>query len=132
MKKDVQILLVIDNAPMLRFLNTLFFGKYNLVSMDNAVDAFRWLEQGHFPSLIISDLIMPAMDNKCLIKNLKISGFYRYTPIIVLSSIPQSAECLKEWASKIDAYFAKPFNPVQLTTSIDNLISINYGTQTAA
>jgi CheY-like chemotaxis protein len=132
MKKNVEILLVIDNAPMLQFLNNLFYGKYRVVAIDSVVDAFRWLEQGNFPSLIISDLIMPLMDNKCLIKNLKISGFYRYTPIIVLSSVPQSMECLKEWASKIDAYFSKPFNPVQLTQSIDNLIALNYGTQNAA
>ncbi|MCD6011766.1 MAG: response regulator receiver [Flavipsychrobacter sp.] len=132
MKKDVEILLVIDNEPMQQFLNTLFFDKYNVVTMPNAVDAFRWLEEGHFPSLIISDLIMPVMDNKCLIRNLKISGFYRYTPIIVLSSMPQSEECLMEWASQIDAYFTKPFNPLQLTFSVDHLLSTNYGTQTAA
>jgi two-component system chemotaxis response regulator CheY len=132
MKQDVEILLVIDNPSMLQFLDTLFYEKYKVVAMSNAIDAFRWLEQGNFPSLIISDLIMPVMDNVSLIKNLKISGFYRYTPIIVLSSIPQSKECLKEWASQVDAYFAKPFNPVQLTLSVDNLLSVNYGTQNAA
>jgi DNA-binding response OmpR family regulator len=75
---------------------------------------------------------MPVMDNKILIKNLKISGFYRYTPIIVLSAELHSEDCLKEWASQIDAYFIKPFNPVQLTLSIDNLVSASYGTQNAA
>lgn len=132
MKKDVEILLVIDNESMQQFLSSMFFGKYKVETMSNVVEAFRWLEQGNFPQLIISDLMMPAMDNRCLIRNLRISGFYKYTPIIVLSAIPESEQCLKEWASQIDAYFTKPFNPEQLTYSIDNLLSTSYGTQTAA
>lgn len=122
MKRSEQILLVDDNIVMLRFLSHLLSDKYIVVCKTNAIEAFRWLEDGNYPSIIISDLMVPGMENLSFVKNIKMSGFYRKTPLILLSEVLQSENALEEITSRVDAYFHKPFNPELLKDTISNLL----------
>lgn len=127
MKPKAQILIVDDNAVMLKFLTNLFSEKYDVVSKMNAMEAFHWLQEGNYPALIISDLMTPDMDNRSFVKNLKISGFYRNTPIVLLSTILKSGpEEVEELSTMADAFFPKPFNPVKLTETITYLLTERY------
>lgn len=126
MKTKAQILIVDDNAVMLKFLAGLLSDKYQVVSKPNAYEAFRWLEEGNYPSLIISDLMAADMDNRLFVKNLKVSGFYRNTPVVALSTILKNGPDAEELASMVDAFFPKPFNPVKLTETITYLLTDRY------
>ncbi len=130
MKTRAQILVVDDNAVMLKFLTSLLADKYEVVSKLSAFEAFRWLEEGNYPALIISDLMSPGMDNFTFVKNLKISGFYRNTPVVMLSTILQSRQ---PWdlAPMVDAYFTKPFNPIKLKDTITHLLTEKYNATAA-
>lgn len=131
MKTKAQILVVDDNPVMLKFLHNLLSEHYEVVSKVSAISAFRWLEEGNYPSLIISDLMTPGMDNMSFVKNLKISGFYRDTPIILLSAVLKTGQVFQAPGFKIDAFFSKPFNPVKLKDTIGELISVKYHATTA-
>lgn len=112
MKK--QILIVDDDPVISRLLTIIFTEAYNVVSKPNGIEAFRWLEEGNYPDLVISDMMMPYLDGSSFVKNLKNSGFYRDTPVIVLSGAENLEELVGLMPFKVEGYFKKPFNPSAL------------------
>lgn len=116
MKK--QILLVDDEPSILKLLNFILTKDYDLVIKQNGADAIGWLENGNDPALIISDLEMPFMDGESFIRNLRISGFYRDTPVILLSGADNLDKIVEQMPFRADCYFKKPFNPTELKSSI--------------
>ena len=81
----IQILVVDDDLIILKLLNFILSKDYELVIKDSGIEALNWLEEGNDPGLVISDLEMPYLDGSSFIHNLKISGYYRDTPVIMLS-----------------------------------------------
>ncbi|MDB5012845.1 MAG: response regulator receiver [Daejeonella sp.] len=119
MKK--QILIVDDEPSILKLLNFLLSPHYELVMKNSGISAFDWLEEGNNPDLIISDLNMPYFDGKKFIHNLKISGFYRYTPVILLSGEEELRQITNDLSTKIDFVLQKPFNPEVLKQAIADI-----------
>lgn len=116
MKK--QILVVDDELSILKLLNFILSKDYDLVIKQNGADAITWLEDGNDPALIISDLEMPYIDGGSFIRNLKISGFYRDTPVILLSGADNLENIVAQMPFQADCFFKKPFNPAELKSSI--------------
>ncbi len=113
-----QILVVDDELSILKLLNFILSKDYDLVIKQNGADAISWLEDGNDPALIISDLEMPYIDGGSFIRNLKISGFYRDTPVILLSGADNLDKIVEQMPFRADCYFKKPFNPTELKLSI--------------
>lgn len=119
--KKKQILVVDDDVSILKLLNFILSKEYNVVMKSSGMDAFGWLEEGNFPELIISDLQMPYFDGTSFIRNLKISGFYRDTPVIVLSGAHDIKEQVERMSFAVEGYINKPFNPASLKDTINNV-----------
>lgn len=117
------ILIVDDELSILKLLSFILAADYNLIIKKSGIEAIAWLEEGNDPDLIISDLMMPYFDGSSLIRNLKISGFYRNTPVILLSGAEDLADKVKKMSVKIDSYLEKPFNPATLKSQIAQLIA---------
>lgn len=118
-----EILVVDDEPSILKLLNFILSANYTLVIKTSGIEAIAWLEEGNDPDLIISDLMMPYFDGSSMIKNLKISGFYRNTPVILLSGAEDLEEKVKEMPFKIDRFLEKPFNPAILKSHITELLA---------
>jgi two-component system chemotaxis response regulator CheY len=118
-----QILIVDDEITILKLLNFVLSRDYELVIKTSGVDALSWLEEGNSPSLILSDLEMPYFDGSSFIYNLKISGFYRDTPVIILSGAQNLNERVASMPFSLDACISKPFNPSQLKEAIVNVFN---------
>jgi two-component system chemotaxis response regulator CheY len=118
-----QILIVDDEITILKLLNFVLSRDYELVIKTSGVDALSWLEEGNSPSLILSDLEMPYFDGSSFIYNLKISGFYRDTPVIILSGAENLDERVANMPFSLDACISKPFNPNQLKEAILNVFN---------
>lgn len=119
MKK--QILVVDDEISILKLLNFVLSPHYELVIKTSGVEALSWLEEGNNPDLIISDLSMPYFDGSLFIKNLKLSGFYRHTPVILVSGEENLPELVKQMPFSINGFISKPFNPTDLKAAISNI-----------
>lgn len=117
-----QILVVDDELSILKLLNFILSKDYDLVIKQNGADAISWLEDGNDPALIISDLEMPYIDGGSFIRNLKISGFYRDTPVILLSGADNLDNIVSSMPFQADCYFKKPFNPAELKSSISEAL----------
>lgn len=123
MKK--QILVVDDNPTILSLLNIILSKEYEVILKINGIEALNWLEDAHFPDLIISDLMMPYLDGTSFVRNLKISGFYKETPVIVLSGADDIEDQVKNMTFPIEGYLKKPFNPANLKTIIEDVFQRN-------
>lgn len=118
-----QILIVDDEITILKLLNFVLSTDYELIIKTSGVDALSWLEEGHSPALIMSDLEMPYFDGSSFIYNLKISGFYRDTPVIILSGAQNLDERVANMPFSLEACVSKPFNPTQLKKAILNVFN---------
>ncbi|PWG82165.1 response regulator [Pararcticibacter amylolyticus] len=121
MKK--RILIVDDEISILKLLNFVLSKDYDLTIKNSGVEAIDWLEQGNDPDLVISDLQMPYFDGSSFVRNLKISGYYRDTPVILLSGVDNLEEKVNKMQFRLEGHLQKPFNPTTLKTMIGTLLS---------
>jgi len=129
LKNDVRkyekkhILLVDGGLDLGKLLNFILAPDYRLTIKTNGIDALSWLEEGNDPDLVISSLRMPYFDGSVFIQSLKCSGFYRNTPVMLLSGEENLEEKIKNMSFRIDSYMEKPFDPVVLKNQISRLIA---------
>ena len=117
------ILLVDDEITVLKLLEFILKQDYDLVIHHNGLEAITWMDEGHKPDLIISDLEMPYVDGLDFVRNLKTSGYYREIPIILLSAAYSSEDLAKKLPYHFDLLVPKPFNPTNLKNSIQQLLN---------
>ncbi|AYL95844.1 response regulator [Mucilaginibacter celer] len=118
------ILIVDDDLSILKLLNFILSKEYDIIVKNNGIEAFSWLEDGNMPELIISDLQMPYFDGQSFIKNVKISGFYREIPVILLSAAHDLDEQVSKMPFTVDTYIHKPFKPEALKTAINKVLKV--------
>lgn len=120
MKK--KILVIDDEITILKLLQHYLSAYYEVIVMPNGNHAFAWMHQGNVPDMIVADLQMPEMNGYDFLSQIKSSGFFRETPVIILSSIDNSAERIKCLKAGARDYVVKPFNPEELHLRIRNII----------
>ena len=116
------LLIVDDYLSILKLLNFILSKDYDIVVKTSGFEALDWLENGNIPELIISDLAMPAFDGQAFVKNVKISGFYRDIPVVLLSAAHDLEEQVSAMPFTVDAYLQKPFNPNTLKSEISKIL----------
>lgn len=120
MKK--KILIVDDKSEFRKLTKTILQSKYHVESAENGIEALSVLQNGYFPDLIVSDLMMPELGGQGLLDQLRSSGVYKDIPVIILSSIDKSDEKIKLIKSGANDYLEKPYNPAELLARIENLL----------
>lgn len=110
MKKKI---LVLDDERTTCLLLENFLSDYEVITKNSAVDAMIWLEN-NLPDLIISDIQMPEMDGFSFLKEVRLKGFTKHTPMIMLSGNTESKERIKCYQLGAQDYLTKPFNPEEL------------------
>jgi len=120
MKKKI---LLVDDKGTFRVLVKLFLSnKYEVETAENGLQALSLLQHGYMPDAIVSDLMMPEVDGKTFLGQLKSSGALNHIPVIILSSVDKSSERVELIKSGAGDYMIKPFNPEELEIRIENLL----------
>ena len=120
MKKQI---LAIDDSKAIRFLLQTVLGKeYQVVTVPDGYSAMYYLSHRSQPDLIIADPQLPDMENWELIQQLSSSGMYGDIPVLVLSGLDAKETELKCLEYGVEKYFLKPFNPVELMSSINVMV----------
>ncbi len=124
--KDVvkkRILLVDDEVAILKLLEFILKKDYDLVIKNNGFDALTWLDSGNIPDLIISDMEMPYFDGADFVRSLKVSGYFRDVPVIVLSGSDSLENIKTKIPYPINDLMSKPFNPSILKDKIKIILN---------
>lgn len=116
-----KILVIEDDAPLCWLLERILRGKYEVIVMNNGLEAWSWLSDGNTCDLIISDVKMPSLDGVELLENLSNSGLFRNIPVIMLSGLEDSRkQCLELGAF---AYLVKPFEPQKFLSEVNRALT---------
>ena len=121
-KKNMKKVLVIeDDAPLCWLLERILRGKYEVIVMNNGLEAWSWLSDGNSCDLIVSDVKMPSLDGIELLENLSNSGLFKNIPVIMLSGLEESRkQCLDLGAF---TYLVKPFEPRMFLSEVERAIA---------
>ena len=115
-----KVLVIEDDEPLCWLLEKILRGKYEVIVMNDGMEAWSWLTDGNSCDLIISDIKMPSMDGIEFLENLSTSGLFRNIPVIILSGYDDMRKrCLELGAF---TYLVKPFEPRQLLDEVDRAL----------
>ncbi|TXG35325.1 response regulator [Seonamhaeicola maritimus] len=124
MKK--KILIVDDELTTCTLLEHFLSTQYDVVTKTSGLQALVWLEQD-LPDLIISDIQMTEMNGFDFLKEVRLKGYTKHTPVIMLSGRTESKERIKCYQLGAQDYLMKPFNPEELEEVVKkNLFPIHY------
>ncbi len=117
-----KVLVIEDDSPLCWLLEKILHNKYEVIIMNNGMEALSWLSDRNIPDLIISDIKMPSLDGIELLENLSSSGLFKNIPVIMLSGFEDSAkrkQCLELGAFN---YLVKPFEPQALLDEVQRAL----------
>jgi two-component system chemotaxis response regulator CheY len=89
-----------------------------------AVDGQDALDKAQAASvdLVLTDVNMPKMDGIELIRNLRSLPSYKFTPMLMLTTESAGDKKAQGKAAGATGWIVKPFDPVQLITTIKKVI----------
>lgn len=118
------ILIVEDTLDLQEYLHYLLAPHYHKVHVvDNGKEALEWIGNYGFPSLILSDLMMPIMDGFELLEQVKADKKLSSIPFVMLTARAELKDKLKALRIGVDDYLTKPFKEEELKVRINNLLS---------
>jgi DNA-binding response OmpR family regulator len=118
MKHRSHILFVDDDKLIQYLVRHGLKNEFHLTICNDGLQAIKWLEESPQPDVIVTDLRMPLLGGKELIKQIRSSLKGKHIPIIVLSAtddISMRIQCLSLGA---DDFVIKPFTLNELSVRI--------------
>jgi two-component system alkaline phosphatase synthesis response regulator PhoP/two-component system response regulator VicR len=133
MPKQKKILVVDDERHIVRLVQVnLERQGYQVVTAFDGKEALKKVESDK-PNLIVLDVMMPHMDGFEVLKRLKADDKTKNIPVVMLTAKAQDADVFRGWASGVDCYLTKPFNPIELLTFVKRIFeSYDEGAQEKA
>jgi signal transduction histidine kinase len=114
--------LVVDDTPdVIRLVGMALQQDFKVFS---ASDGLQGLEMARteLPSLVVTDLMMPAMDGLELTRKLREDPATRHIPIIMLTARGELEDRVAGIDTGVNTYLAKPFSPRELLSAARALV----------
>ena len=119
-----KILLVDDEPTLIKFLGEYLEGQeMDVVTANNGPEALRtaFKEQ---PDLVVLDIMMPGpLDGMQVLDAIKADPELVNTRVIMVTAKGQASDYEAGMARGADAYFIKPFSPLQLVACIKETLA---------
>ena len=115
------ILIVEDNADVSYYIGGLLKKKYHLLYARDGKEGIEKANE-YIPDLIVTDLMMPAMDGYELCREVRRSDVLNHIPIVVITAKCNEDDRVKLLDAGADAYLYKPFNADELLVRVARLL----------
>ncbi|KGE14485.1 ATP-binding protein [Sphingobacterium deserti] len=122
--RQTRILIVDDNSDMRAYLKRLLDPFFTVETASNGQDALNHIKR-QTPSLILSDVMMPVMDGKAMLKELRNDEELFRLPVIFLSARAGEEARIDGLEAGADDYLVKPFSAAELLTKVRAQINIH-------
>jgi len=120
-EKSHTLLLVEDNEDLLGLMVKLLGSDYTIHTATNGKEALKVVESEDI-DLIVSDVMMPVMDDIEFCRSIKGNFDTSHIPLILLTAKKQEEDRVEAYESGADAFITKPFNLSVLHARIGNLL----------
>jgi CheY-like chemotaxis protein len=110
-------ILVVDDEPDLRFILRRIFERagHEVADAGHGAQALECV-RGSVPELVVTDMMMPVMDGRELIRRLRADPVTAQIPILAVTGNG-------ELAGDADALLAKPYEPDQILAAVNALLA---------
>ena len=117
-------ILVADDEPALLRLLEFVLGRrgYVIDGVSNGNAAVELLESNP-PDLAILDVMMPGLDGYEVLKFIRSDEALASIPVVMLTARAQLDDIQRGLSLGADAYLAKPFDPEELLSVVESLVS---------
>lgn len=124
LQDDASVVLVVDDNADMRAYMRFHLDPHFLVQ--EARDGKAGLEKAIalLPDLVVSDVMMPAMDGFSLLEALRKDVRTSHIPVVLLTAKADAESKMIGLQAGADDYLAKPFNAAELITRVENLIKL--------
>ncbi len=119
--KYANVLIVEDDAHLRDLLRDILKG-YIVFEAADGKEALEKIKKTH-PDIILTDIIMNGMDGFTFIQAVKSDPNISYIPLVVISAKNSVEDQIKASNLGANSYLTKPFHPLQIKSTIENLIS---------
>lgn len=117
-------ILVADDEPALLRLLEFVLGRrgYVIHGVSNGTDAVEHLKVD-CPDLAILDVMMPGLDGYEVLTYIRNTEHLVGLPVVMLTARAQLEDIQQGLSLGADAYLAKPFDPEELLSVVESLVS---------
>jgi CheY-like chemotaxis protein len=116
-----EILIIDKNKRTLNMLRSVLDEHHHVEVLTDGSSAIKRLEEGAYPDLIIMDPDLPDQPNWQLVERLSHDPCYSSIPLMVVSNRCEEETRDKVIANRVMDYFFKPFNPISVLRSVENI-----------
>lgn len=117
-----RVLIVDDEALIHDVVGTILdLEEFDVVSATSADAAWDLLTRDP-PDLVVSDVMMPERDGLSLCRQIRDDERFAGLPVVLLTARDESADRVAAKEAGADAYLTKPFSPLVLIDTIQNLL----------
>ena len=122
--KDKKILIA-DDLPDNREILSLILRElgYSTITANDGVEAVERTKKDS-PALVILDIMMPNMDGFEACKKIKEDPNNSHIPVIIVSALADTENRIKGLKAGANDFISKPFNRVELTVRVKNLLKL--------
>jgi len=117
------VLIVEDNADMRTYIRETLEQQFDIREAADGRQGFE-MAQTLIPDLIVSDVMMPAVDGYELSQNIRKDELTSHIPIVMLTARVAEEARLEGLESGVDAYLTKPFSTRELQVRVRKLIEL--------
>lgn len=122
-----KILIAEDEHDILDLITfTLEYGGYEVIPTSNGIQAWE-RTRSELPNLALLDIRMPGMSGYEVCKHIKSNHQTNHIPVVFLSAKGQESEITTGYETGAIDYILKPFAPDQLLSRLEEILSINPG-----
>jgi signal transduction histidine kinase len=123
MRRNAEILIAEDSPTQAEELRHLLEGNgYEIRLAGDGHEALAAARE-HAPGLVITDIVMPAMDGYELCRAIKSDRELREVPVILLTSLSQPQDVIKSLECGADNFIRKPYEERYLLSRVSNILT---------
>ncbi|WP_044205542.1 two-component regulator propeller domain-containing protein [Flammeovirga sp. OC4] len=122
-EKEELILIVEKSEEVREYIASILEKDYKIMYAENGLDAYEKVLK-YYPSLVIAEIYLEGMSGLHLAEKIKSGEKTKHTPLILLSSNPDTQERIKALEAGSDSFIAKPFSPKHMEVRVNQLLKM--------